>query len=250
MASNENLRQTPCQSSAYGGECYQGKRIWKLRGFSVTVGQESTPRALAMAGECLMGMRVPSSLHASFAPLTAPRCPAAPKSRHRLRDILVLAVCAGIGGAEGWEDLDEYGKAQAAWLADLLDLPHGMPGHDTFRRGVSRLAPEALIQCFLAWTQALSEASGGAMIAIDGKTLRHAFEQATSTAALPMVRAWARANRLVLGPLQVEEQSTAITAIPQLLHLLDLTGAVGTSEAMGGQREIAKTMTERGAEDV
>jgi len=90
-----------------------------------------------------MGMRVPSSFHDHFAALTDPRCPHAPKSRHRLRDILVIAVCAGISGAEGWEDLEEYGQANAEWLGDLLDLPHGIPGHDTFRRVLSRLAPRS-----------------------------------------------------------------------------------------------------------
>jgi hypothetical protein len=87
-------------------------------------------------------MLVPSSFHDYFATLTDPRCPDAPNSRHLLMDILVIAVCAVIGGAEGWEDLEEYGKAQAAWFADLLDLPHGIPGHDTFRRVLSRLDPE------------------------------------------------------------------------------------------------------------
>jgi predicted transposase YbfD/YdcC len=197
-----------------------------------------------------MGMLVPSSFHDYFAPLTDPRCPDAPNSRHLLMDILVIAVCAVIGGAEGWEDLEEYGKAQAAWFADLLDLPHGIPGHDTFRRVLSRLDPEELTQCFIAWTQALSEASGGEIISIDGKTLRHSFDQATSTAAIPMVSAWASANRLVLGQLKVDEKSNEITAIPKLLRLLDIKGAVVTIDAMGCQREIAKTITERGADYV
>jgi len=165
-------------------------------------------------------------------------------------DILILAVCAAIGGAEGWEDLEEYGKAQAEWFADLLDLPHGMPGHDTLRRVLSHLDPAALTQCFIAWTQALSEASGGDSVAIDGKTLRHAFDQATATAAIHMVSAWASTNRLVLGQLKVDEQSNEITAIPALLRLLALKGAVVTSGAMGCQKEIAKTITEQAADDV
>jgi len=148
-------------------------------------------------------------------------------------DILVIAVCAVISGAEGWEDLEEYGKANAAWLGDLLDLPYGIPGPDTFRRVLARLVPEELTQCFLAWTNALSAASGGDIVSIDGKTLRHAFDQATSTAAIQMVSAWASAHRLVLGQLKVEEKSNEITAIPALLRLLDVTGAVGTIDAMG-----------------
>jgi predicted transposase YbfD/YdcC len=153
-------------------------------------------------------------------------------------------------GAEGWEDIEEYGKAQAEWFADLLDLPHGIPGHDTFRRVFSRLDPEALTRCFIAWTQALSEASGGDIVSIDGKTLRHAFDQATATAAIPRASAWASANRLVLGQRKVDEKSNDITAIPALLRLLDLKGAVVTIDAMGCQKEIAQTMTEQEADDV
>jgi predicted transposase YbfD/YdcC len=195
----------------------------------------SPPRALVTVGECLMGMRVPSSFHDSFAPLTDPRCPDAPKRQHLLMDILVLAVCAVIGGAAGWEDIEEYGKAQAAWFADLLDWPHGIPGHDTLRRVLSRLAPEELTQGFIAWTQALSEASGGEIISIDGKTLRHSFDQATATAAIHRVSAWASANRLVLGQLKVDEKSNESTAIPKRLPLLDVQGAVVTIDAMGCQ---------------
>ena len=197
-----------------------------------------------------MGMLAPSSFQDYFATLTDPRCPNAPNSRHLLMDILIIAVCAVIGGAEGWEDIEEYGKAQAEWFADLLDLPHGIPGHDTFRRVLSRLDPEELTQCFIAWTQALSEASGGDIVSIDGKTLRHSFDHATSTAAIHMVSAWASANRLVLGQLKVEEKSNEITAIPKLLRLLDVKGAVVTIDAMGCQKEIAKTITERGADYV
>ena len=130
-------------------------------------------------------------------------------------------------GQRGWEDIEEYGQANAEWLGDLLDLPHGIPGHDTFRRVLSQLDPEELTQCFIAWTQALSEASGSDIVALDGKTLRHSFDQATTTAAIHMVSAWASANRLVLGDLKVEEKSNEITAIPKLLHLLALKGGGG-----------------------
>src|SRR5438093_6547798 len=197
-----------------------------------------------------MGMRVPSSFHEHFAALTDPRCPCAPNSRHLLMDILVIAVCAVISGAEGWEDIEEYGKAQADWFADLLDLPHGIPGHDTFRRVLSQLDSEELTQCFIAWTQALSEASGGDIVSLDGKTLRHSFDQATATAAIHMVSAWASANRLVLGQLKVEEKSNEITAIPTLLRLLDITGAVVSIDAVGCRKEIGRTSREQGADYV
>jgi DDE_Tnp_1-associated len=166
-----------------------------------------------------MGMRVSSSLQEHFATLTDPRCPSAPHSRHLLMDILIMAVWAVISGAEGWEDMEEYGKAPEAWFAESLDLPHGMPGHETFRRVFARLAPEELPQGFLAWTQALSEASGGAIVSSDGNTLRHAFDTAPATAAIHRVRAWASAKRLGLGQRTVEEQSHDMTAMPRLLQL-------------------------------
>jgi predicted transposase YbfD/YdcC len=197
-----------------------------------------------------MGMRLPSSFQDNFVTLTDPRCPYAPNSRHLLMDILVIAVCAVISGAEGWEDIEEYGKAQAEWFADLLDLPHGIPGHDTFRRVLSQVDPEEFTQCFIAWTNALHAATAGDIVAIDGKTLRHSFDRATATTAIHMVSAWASAHRLVLGQLKVEEKSNEITAIPALLQLLDVTGAVVTIDAMGCQKEIAQTIVERGAEYV
>lgn len=143
-------------------------------------------------------------------------------------DSLIIAVCAVMSGAEGWEDIEEYGKAHAAWFASLLDFPHGIPGHDTFRRVLLRVDPDELTRCFLSWTDALKQASGEDIVSIDGKTLRHSFDRAPSTAAIHMVRAWAHANRLVLGQVQVDEKSNEMTAIPALLQLLDVTGAVVT----------------------
>jgi hypothetical protein len=120
---------------------------------------------------------VPSALPAQFAVLTAPRCPYAPHSRHRLMAILILAVCAVSSGAEGWEDSAEDGEATAAWRGDLLDLPHGMPGPDTWRRVFAQWAPAARPQGCIAWTQALSEAAGGERVSRDGNTLRQAFSR-------------------------------------------------------------------------
>ena len=137
-----------------------------------------------------------SSFQDYFATLTDPRCPDAPNSRHQLRDILIIAVCAVIGGADGWEDIEEDGTSHAEWCTTFLDLPYGIPGHDTFRRVFSRLDPADVTQGFIAWIEALSEASGGDIVSIDGKTLRHSFDQATGQAAIHMVSAWASANRL------------------------------------------------------
>lgn len=197
-----------------------------------------------------MCMRAPSSFQNHFASLSDPRSFHAPNQRHELLDILVIAVCAVICGAEGWEDIEEYGKAQADWFAEFLDLPHGIPGHDTFRRVLSRLDPDELTECFVSWTTALSDLSGGEIVAIDGKTLRHSFDRAASTQAIHMVSAWANHNRLVLGQVKVDDKSNEITAIPKLLRMLDLTGATVTIDAMGCQKEIAKVITEQGADYV
>jgi predicted transposase YbfD/YdcC len=182
-----------------------------------------------------------------FAHLTDPR---SAKARHGLLDILVIAICAVICGAEGWEDIEEYGHVQAGWLTDLLPLPHGIPSHDTFRRVLSRLAPEELTQCFLAWTQALQEATGGDIVAIEGKTLRRSFAHASSQSAMHMVSAWAQANRLVLGQLKVDDKSNDITAIPQRLRLWHLEGCIVTIDAMGCQKDMAQAITTQGADYV
>ena len=197
-----------------------------------------------------MGMLAPSSFQDHFASLSDPRSFHAPNQRHELIDILVIAVCAVICGAEGWEDIEEYGKAQAEWFAQVLDLPHGIPGHDTFRRVLSRLDPEELTQCFISWTGALSDLCGGDIVAIDGKTLRHSFDRASSKTAIHMVSAWANANRLVLGQVKVDDKSNEITAIPKLIKMLDLAGATVTIDAMGCQKEIAKVITDQEADYV
>ena len=197
-----------------------------------------------------MGMLAPSSFQDHFASLTDPRSSHAPNQRHQLIDILVIAVCAVICGADGWEDIEEYGKAQAEWFAQVLDLPHGIPGHDTFRRVLARLDAEELTQCFISWTGALSDLSGGDIVSLDGKTLRHSFDRAASKTAIHMVSAWANANRLVLGQVKVDDKSNEITAIPKLLKLLDLAGATVTIDAMGCQKEIAKVITAQEADYV
>lgn len=197
-----------------------------------------------------MCLRAPSSFQDHFASLSDPRSFQAPNLRHDLIDILVIAVCAVICGAEGWEDIEDYGHAQAEWFAEVLDLPHGIPSDDTFRRVLSQLDPEELTECFVSWTSALSDLSGGEIVAIDGKTLRHSFDRATSQSAIHMVSAWASANRLVLGQVKVDDKSNEITAIPKLLKLFDLNGTTVTIDAMGCQKEIAQVITEQGADYV
>jgi len=197
-----------------------------------------------------MCMRLSSSFQEHFASLSDPRSPHAPNQRHALIDILVISVCAVICGAEGWEDIEEYGKAQAEWFREVLELANGIPCHDTFRRVLSRLDPDELTQCFVSWTAVLSDLSGGDIVSIDGKTLPRSFDRASSKAAIHMVSAWANCNRLVLGQVKVDDKSNEITAIPKLLKMLDLTGATVTIDAMGCQKEIAKVISEKEADYV
>jgi predicted transposase YbfD/YdcC len=196
-----------------------------------------------------IAMEEPASarLFDSFAHVSDPR---RANARHRLFDIFVIALCAVLSGAEGWEDMEEYGQAQAEWCQQFFAWPHGSPSHDTLRRVLSRLKPDALTQGFVHWTEALCESLDGDIVAIDGKTLRRSFAHAASQGAIHMVSAWANAQRLVLGQLKVDDKSNAITAIPQLLRLLELEGAIVTIDPMGCQKEMAKTMTEQGAEYV
>jgi len=139
--------------------------------------------------------RVPAvPIHEHFASLPDPR---GANVRHHLLDIVVMASCAVLGGAEGWDEIEEDGQAQAEWCKEVLDMPHGMPSHDTFRRVLARLDPDECTRCFLPWTHALSERSEGEIGAMDGNTLRHSCDQAASKAAIHMVSAWATTNRLV-----------------------------------------------------
>ncbi len=163
---------------------------------------------------------------------------------HDLMDILVIAICAVISGAEGWVDIAKYGRAKKDWLKSFLKLPHGIPSHDTFRRVFCLMDAAAFQDCFQSWIDALSEGLGLKRIAIDGKTLRRSFDRSTGKAALHLVSAWATEQHLVLGQVAVGEKSTEITAIPKLLELLDLSGAIVTIDAMGCQKEIAAKIRE------
>lgn len=183
-----------------------------------------------------------------FAELTDPRVERT--KRHLLLDILVIALCAVICGAEGWVDLEAYGKAKEEWLRQFLALPHGIPSHDTFARVLARLDPEELQSCFLRWIDAVREVTAGEVVAIDGKTLRRSFDHASGKGAITMVSAWATANRLVLGQQKVDEKSNEITAIPALLELLAVEGCIVTIDAMGCQRAIAQRLVAKGADYV
>src|SRR6266566_3811370 len=164
--------------------------------------------------------------------------------RHRLRDIIILAICGVICGAEGWVEIEEFGKAKEAFFTDLLDLPNGIPSHDTFGRVFALIDPNQFEASFHHWVQGISTTIQG-VIAIDGKTSRRTHDRAAGKKALHLVSAWAVANRLVLAQLATEEKSNEITAIPLLLQQLALEGCIVTIDAMGTQTKIAQQIIEQ-----
>jgi predicted transposase YbfD/YdcC len=170
--------------------------------------------------------------------------------RHKLIDILTIAILAVICGADSWVGMESFGQAKQTWLERILALPNGIPSHDTFARVFARLNPEQFQACFLTWVRSLVRLSDGEVIAIDGKTLRQSYNRADDKAAIHMLSAWATANRLVLGQRKVDAKSNEITAIPQLIRLLELEGCIVTIDAMGCQKQIAKQIIERNADYV
>jgi predicted transposase YbfD/YdcC len=183
-----------------------------------------------------------------FAGLTDPRID---RSRlHELLDIIAIAICAVVAGADSWDDIEDFGNAKITWLETFLELPNGIPSHDTFRRLFERLDPAEFQKGFLGWIEALHEATERQVIAIDGKTLRRSFDRAKGKSALHLVHAWATANHLLLGQVAVDQKSNEITAIPKLLEMLWISGAIVTIDAMGCQKEIARTIRDRKADYV
>lgn len=170
--------------------------------------------------------------------------------RHKLLDIVVIAICAVICGADGWVDVEEFGKAKKKWLRTFLEMPNGIPSHDTFGRVFAQLDPEQFQQSFIDWVQAVSVLSDGQVVAIDGKTLRRSHDHTLGKAAIHMVSAWAEANHLVLGQVKTEDKSNEITAMPALLKMLAIKGCIVTIDAMGCQTEIANLVIEQGADYV
>ena len=155
-----------------------------------------------------------------------------------------------ISGADTWVDIELYGETKYKWLKKFLELPNGIPSHDTFARVFANLEPEELQQCFLKWIQSISQVTFGEIVAIDGKTLRRSYDKGADKSALNMVSAWATANHLVLGQVKVDEKSNEITAIPKLLKVLDLTGCIVTLDAMGTRKEIVKQIVAKDADYV
>jgi len=171
--------------------------------------------------------------------------------RHKLIDIIIIALCSVICGGEGFEDIEEFGENREDWLKGFLELPNGIPSADTFGRVLERLDSKALLQCLHEW---LEEAplykSGGRLVNIDGKTIRGSGITGEERPAYHVISAWVHENEMVLGQLDVEEKSNEITAIPLLLDMIDVQGDIITIDAMGCQKEIAGKIRAKGADYV
>jgi len=167
---------------------------------------------------------------------------------HDLVDILMIAVCALLCAAESFNDMEDFGKAKQEWFKTFLHLPNGIPSHDTFNRVFAALDPRQFLECFLKWTQSLRQAVAQEIVALDGKALRRALNRKQSPKYV--VSAWAESNNLVLGQLKVDDKSNEITAIPELLRVLELRGCIVTIDAMGCQKKIAKEIIEADADYV
>ncbi len=191
-----------------------------------------------------MDADAPKGLLRAFAELKDPRVNRTQK--HSLGDILALALCAIICGADAWTQVAKFGRCKRKWFQTFLELPHGIPSHDTFGRVFAALDPTAFEACFMKWIAELATATAGRLIAIDGKTIRRSLDAANGKAAIHLVSAWCQANHLVLGQVATDAKSNEITAIPELLKLLDITGAVVTIDAAGCQKKIAQRIVEQG----
>ena len=170
--------------------------------------------------------------------------------RHKLIDIITITICAVICGADGWADIEQFGNCKYKWFKKFLELPNGIPSHDTFSRVFSLLEPEQLQQCFRQWVESISRITFGEVIAIDGKTLRHSYDKKSNKLAIHMVSAWATTNGLVIGQKKVDNKSNEITAIPELLKVISISGCVVTIDAIGCQKKITKQIIDQGGEYV
>lgn len=195
-----------------------------------------------------MDNQSPKTLVEHFSGITDPRVDRT--KRHNLIDILVIAICATICGAEGWEEFELFGQSKMDWFKRFLELPNGIPSDDTFRRVFARISPHQFQQCFLEWVRSVYDLTQGQVIAIDGKQSRRSYDRASGKSAINMVSAWASENQMVLGQVKVDDKSNEIRAIPELLELLAITGCIVTIDAMGCQTDIAAKIIEKEADYV
>jgi predicted transposase YbfD/YdcC len=169
---------------------------------------------------------------------------------HQLLDILVIAICAAICGADGWGDVELFGKTREGWLRGLLELPNGIPSDDTFRRVFAALDAEQFQTCFMNWIEAVEGLTEGQVIAVDGKALRRSHDRSLGKKALYMVSAWASGSGLVLGQRKVDDKSNEITAVPELLDMLEISGCIITLDAIHCQAQTVETIVEKKADYV
>jgi predicted transposase YbfD/YdcC len=198
--------------------------------------------------EKIMALSAASNPFAILESVTDPRVDRS--KRHKLVDILVIALCGFLAGCEGWVDVELFGISKRKWLEKFLELPNGIPSHDTFGRVFALLDPQQLTRVLRQFVQALLGSLQGEAVAIDGKTLCRSGEATTGKKALHLVGAWATQRGVVLGQVATADHSNEITAIPVLLQLLDVRGATVTIDAMGCQKEIARQVREQGADYV
>jgi len=190
--------------------------------------------------------KISLSIVRNFEEVTDPRVLL--KTAHKLVEIITIAICAVICGADKWTQVEEYGKANHEWLKAILELPNGIPSHDTFGRIFAKLNPETFQRCFQAWIKEVFEVTEGQIIAIDGKTLRRSHDKKSNKSAIHMVHAWATENSVLLGQVKTSEKSNEITAIPELLDMLAIKGCIVTIDAMGCQSKIANKIQEQEAD--
>ena len=167
---------------------------------------------------------------------------------HKLVDVLVIGLCSMLTGGQGFNDMELFGKIKRDWLKTFLELPHGIPSHDTFNRVFSAIDPGHFLDCFVRWVQDICPSLAGDIVAIDGKALRRALDDGASIPYI--VSAWASQNGLALGQVKVNDKSNEITAIPKLLDVLALQGCTVTIDAMGCQKEIAAQIVDKKADYV
>jgi predicted transposase YbfD/YdcC len=170
--------------------------------------------------------------------------------RHPLMNIVFIAVCAMLSGANDFVGMEKFGHNKKTWFGKFIDLSIGIPSHDTFGRVIRALQPEQFVQCFVSWVSAFADSEAGRHIAIDGKTARASLDRKSGQKPLHIVSAWAREAGLALGQVAVDEKSNEITAIPKLLELLQLKGAIVTIDAMGCQKEIVAKIRAGGGDYV
>ena len=187
------------------------------------------------------------SIKEHFSDLNDPRRETKNK-HHQFIDVLIIAICGAICGANHWTGIAAYGRSKEEWLRTFLELPNGIPSHDTFNDIFINLKPDRFEKCFASWVSSISRLMPGEVVSVDGKTLRRSHDNANGKSAIHMVSAWSTKNELVLGQIKTEEKSNEITAIPQLLETLSIEKSLVTIDAMGCQKKIAQSIVDQGAD--